>query len=65
MLIAMKALRSNQNFSVVTEFLLYCLQRTHAEGSVTHDEIKARWMQGGAQDLTELLSLIKQSEDLS
>jgi len=59
---AVANLRSNENFGVVIGFLEDCLYATDAETRSAHDEVKTRWLQGQAQDLAGLLSLIEQAK---
>lgn len=62
---ALAALRSNENFRVFSLFLADCLERTHEEGDIAHEEFRVRWHQGAAQDLTELLKLIEMSRKMN
>lgn len=61
---ALAALQSNGNFQVFVKYLDECLQKTDADNRKSVEEYKARWLQGQAQDLAELLSLIDISKRL-
>lgn len=60
----MSALRSNDNFQVVVKYLANCLQQTEQDMRKCADEVRLRWLQGGAQDIEEFLHLIEQSKRL-
>jgi hypothetical protein len=57
-------LRSNENFKTIVQFLDDCLVQTDAENRKTHDVIKTRWLQGQAQELSEILAIIELSKRL-
>lgn len=61
---AFAALRSNENFKVISLYLADCLDRTDQDCRKTVEEHKVRWLQGQAQDLDELLRLIERSRKL-
>lgn len=60
----MAALRSNENFQVITAYLRDCLDKTDIDKRKSVEEHKTRWLQGGAQDLEQLLTLIEKSKRL-